>query len=918
MRSAITTLCIFLVILPLIQSCSQHKAEKKYKIGFSQCTGAEIWRKSMLESMQRELSFHPGTELIFRDAHDNSELQVKQIQELLDQDIDILLVSPNEAHPLTPIVESCFTRGIPVIAIDRKISSGLYSSYVGADNYEIGKMAGNYVANLFRDSGSVVEIIGLPGSTPAIERQRGFAEGIKNNPRVTIREEIYGNWLKAVASSELSKIKNRLQPTDVVFAHNDRMALAAYEVYAQLGFEKKARFIGVDGTAGPTGGVQFVSDSILYATMLYPTGGQEAIQTAFKILNKESFSKENKLPTLVIDRSNVRLMKLQMDKINSQQKDIERQQELLAEQRKIYNDQLTLVYFLIGAMILLLILGSISVLSLRNNRRTNKTLASQNLEISNKQAQLMDMTEKANAATDAKFNFFTNISHEFKTPLTLILGPLEEILQSPKMHFSNKNNLLLVQKNVFRLLRLINQLMDFRKIEHGRMKLKSSQNDLIHFVNDIAGSFTEMAKRKYIAFRVNTPCREMQVWFDTNMLDKVIFNLLSNAFKFTNEHGNITVTIDKSSDERSALIRVEDTGVGMTQDAVEHAFDLFYQGHESTRKGSGLGLTLSRELIDIHKGQISIKSEKWKGSCFEISLPLGNDHLDKDEMVPNEDAMVNFYSDIKIYTTDIDVPSSDSEDLQQVNKEHSLLLIEDNTDLRKFIRSRLDQNFDIHEANNGINGLEMAFEMIPDLIICDIILPGKDGLQITEKLKTDVRTSHIPVVILTAKSDINQQIEGMKMKADAFLTKPFNLAYLEETVKSLLRNRGLLREHYTSELTSEVKAGFSKKLDRKFINEFTAIVENNISNENFSVDDICREIGISRVQLNRKLRALLGYNVNDYILNVRLQKAKYLLLADNSKIADVAFKVGFSSQAYFSTVFKSKFALTPTEFKERG
>ena len=870
----------------------------------------------MLESMQRELSFHPGAELIFRDAKDKSNVQIKQIQELLDLDIDILLVSPNEAHPLTPIVEACIAKGVPVVAIDRKTSSGLYTSFIGADNFEIGKMAGTYVAGLFKDSGNVVEVVGLPGSTPAIERQRGFAEGIKANPRVRIKAEVYGNWLRVPARDELMKIKDVLRPTDVVFAHNDRMAMAAHEVYSALDMAGQARFIGVDGTPGPGGGIELVSDSILYATMLYPTGGQEAIQTAFRILNNESFNKENRLQTLVIDRSNVRLMKFQTDKINSQQKDIERQQGLLAEQKKIYNDQRILLYVAIATMLLLFILGSIAVYALRNNRRKNKKLAAQNQEISFQRNQLVEMTERARQATDAKFNFFTSISHEFKTPLTLILGPLEEVLQSPKLHFSAKNNLNLVQKNVFRLLRLINQLMDFRKIEHGKMKLRASENDLVAFVTDIVNAFSEMAKQKHISLRVDTGNRELKVWFDVNMLDKVIFNLLSNAFKFTGEYGFITVSIEKSDDGKMALIRIEDTGVGMTPDSVEHAFDLFYQGEEMSYKGSGLGLTLSKELIELHKGQIRLKSEKWKGATFDISLPLGNQHLEADELIQEAEVFVAPYSDIKIYTTDTGFVSAAPEEQEDSGKAFSVLLIEDNTDLRRFIRSRLEHLFEIHEADNGILGLQQAFEIVPDLIICDVVLPGKNGFQVTEKLKSDLRTSHIPVIILTARGAIEQQIEGMKLKADAFVTKPFNLQYLEENIKSLLQNRSLLREHYSSELPAEIKAGSAKKLDRKFINEFTAIVENNISNENFAVEDICREIGISRVQLYRKLKALLGYNVNDYILNVRLQKAKYLLAANNYSISEVAFKVGFSSQAYFSTVFKSKFAVTPTEFRE--
>ncbi|MBE7171627.1 MAG: substrate-binding domain-containing protein [Williamsia sp.] len=912
-------LFVILICVGLLFSCSETEPEKKYKIGFSQCTGADIWRKAMLESMQQELSFHPGTELVYRDARDNSDLQVRQIQELLDENIDILIVSPNEAQPLTPIIEYSFNKGIPVVFIDRKTASSLYTSFVGADNFEIGKMAGDYIANLIKDSCNVVEIIGLPGSTPAIERERGFAEGIKSKPHIKIKAQIYGNWLKQHAVEELTKIKDQLRPNDLVFAHNDRMALGAYEVYNKLGMAKQARFIGVDGSFGPGGGIQFVSDSILFATMLYPTGGQEAIQTAFKILSREPFNKENRLQTLVIDRSNVRLMKLQTDKITSQQKDIEKQQTILAEQKRLYNDQRLLLYIVIGALLLVVVLGSIAVYAFRNNERKNKTLALQNQEILKQKNQLIEMTAAAKEATDAKFNFFTKISHEFKTPLTLILGPLEEALTSPKLHFTVKNNLHLVQKNVMRLLRLINQLMDFRKIEHGKIKLRASENDLVHFVSEIAEAFNEIAGKKHISFNVNSKYREIKAWFDTNMLDKVIFNLLSNAFKFTNEHGSIYINIDKSADEVWATIEVEDSGVGMSPDAVEHAFDLFYQGHETTFKGSGLGLNLSKELIDIHKGMITLKSEKWKGTTFKIFLRLGNLHIGKDEMAENTASPSTSYADLKIYSTDIELPSPEKALSEETTpKEHSILLVEDNADLRKFVKSRLSNLFEILEADKGTTGLNLAFETVPDLIICDIVLPSPHGLEITEKLKTDVRTSHIPIILLTAKGDIEQQIEGMKLMADAFIVKPFNLQYLEETVKSLLRNRSLLREHYTSELPSETKAFSAKKIDRKFINEFTALVENNISNENFSVEDICREIGIPRVQLYRKLKALLGYNVNDYILNVRLQKAKYLLLNDSCTISEIAFKVGFSSQAYFSTVFKAKCAVTPTEFKEKA
>ncbi len=906
------------IFLFLYISCSPVNTPKRIRIGFSQCTGADNWRKATVQAVKREISFHPGSELIYRNAQDNSDLQVRQIEELIRDDIDILLVSPNEAQPLTSVVEEAFNKGIPVVMIDRKTSSNLYTSFVGADNFEIGKMAGNYIANMFHDTANIIEVIGLAGSTPSSERKRGFAEGIRRNPKIRIIAQVYGNWLKEKSSEELLKIKDKLSSADLVFAHNDPMALGAYELYKKIGIEKNVRFIGVDGLPGLGGGIQFVSDKILTATLLNPTGGEEAIQIAFKILSKELYNKENTLPTVIIDSTNVRTMKLQMDKINSQQNDIENQQAILIEQQKIYKNQRTFLYILVLALSLVFFLGCIAGYSLWSNRRKNKRLATQNQEILDQKNQLIEMTAKAKEATDAKFNFFTNISHEFKTPLTLILGPLEDALNSPKLHFTVKNNLELVKKNAYRLLRLVNQLMDFRKIEHNKLKIKASENNLIEFVTEITAAFNELAIKKRISFHVTTKYKEMKVWFDVNMLDKVLFNILSNAFKFTNDHGFINVTIDKSLDNRSAIIKIEDSGVGMSQEAVEHAFDVFYQGHEGTFKGTGLGLALSKELIAIHQGKIILKSEKWKGTHFEVTLPLGNAHLKKDEILRETQSFYINYDDVKIYTTYSETTNFSPEESSKVEKEYSIVLIEDNTDMRIYLKNNLAKAYEIHESENGTEGLNLAYNIIPDLIITDIILPGKDGLDITNILKNDFRTSHIPIIILTAKGSIEKQIESLKLKADAFIVKPFNFQYLEETINSLLRNRETLKDHYTCELPNEcLHSPMVKKIDRKFVNEFSAIVESNIANENFGVDDICKEIGVSRVQLYRKIKALLGCNINDYILSVRLQKAKFLLINEDLSISEVASKVGFASQAYFSNVFKSKVGTTPKAFKEK-
>lgn len=651
--------------------------------------------------------------------------------------------------------------------------------------------------------------------------------------------------------------------------------------------------------------------------MLYPTGGEEAIRTAMKILNKEDFKKENNLQTTVIDSSNVRLMQLQAAKVASQQQSIERQHKMLEEQEKTYKSQTTLLYIVASLLILAVALGGFVFYSLRENRKINEKLQLQNFEISDQKNKLEDMSAKANAANEAKVAFFTNISHEFRTPLTLILGPLEELLASSKN--AHSQNLNLIQKNVIRLLRLVNQLIDFRKIEVDKMRLRASENDLIGFVSEIMQSYKSIAHKRNIDLRMMTNERHLNVWFDTNMLDKVIFNLLSNAFKFTKDNGYIHLYINKSENAKEVIIKLEDNGIGMEEDVANKAFDLFYQGEYENHKGSGLGLALSKELIKLHKGSISVTSKKWKGTTFEIHLLLGNTHLEKQDLVETAAVPFVLYEDEKVYTTDLDTDQIVKNEIEGIKKEKecSILLVEDNSELRSFLKSKLQSQYAILEADNSQSALQEAFDTVPDLIISDIVIPGKDGIALVNILKTDIRTSHIPIILLTGKTNIEHQIEGMKNMADAYITKPFNVAFLEQTIKSLLSNRAMLKEHFTSELPSNLKSQTISKIDRKFVSEFTSIVESNLSNEEFSIEDICKSVGVSRVQLYRKVKALLNINVNDYILNTRLQKAKYLLQHEELNISEIAYKVGFSSPAYFSTVFKSKFGVTPKAFKEK-
>lgn len=903
-----------LLLITIFLGCNKKKeVNKRYKIGFAQAQGGDNWRESMLKEMQREVSFYNKIDFYYKDAQANSKIQKDQIQELIDLKVDLLIVSPHEIQPLNAILEKAFDSKIPIVLIDRRITSDKYTAFIGASNYEVGQNAGKYAVALLKGKGKVLEITGLNTASPFIDRDKGFIDIISKSKGIELIAKI--NDHEANFEKKLDSFIKNNKDLDVIFAQSDYLAKNVYQICKNNQVERKIKIIGVDGLSIEGMGMDMVASNQFKATVLYPTGGQEAIRTAIKILEKKPFKKENTLETTIIDSTNVKILQQQSKKVIEQQNEIDNRQLKINQQILISKNQTNIILAISITLAIALILSSVFYYLFKENKKISKKLMVQKDEISSQKNELEKLVKQVKEATDAKFDFFTNISHELRTPLTLIIGPLEDTLTSSRLHFSLKNNLELVQRNSFRLLKLINQLMDFRKIEEGKMEINASTQVLGDFVFEISNEFKDLARKKHISLNINDKTTGLIIDFDQSMIDKVLFNLLSNAFKFTEENGTINITIDQDKEQENAIIKIEDNGIGMSAEDVKHAFDVFYQGHSSTFKGTGLGLALSKELIIAHNGNIIINSKKGNGTCFTIILPFKQNNKNK-ELRESEYNDGKNLKEKHIYTTDVLPHNYEKVTTNISEKSASILIIEDNDDLNSFLRNRLEGTYEVLTAKDGNEGVNKAFDVIPDLIISDIIMPGMSGLKLAEILKNDLRTSHIPIILLTAKTSIEDQIEGMKSHADMFIIKPFNLNYLEESIASILKNRIILREHFVNELPSESRSNASNKLDRKFISEFTSIIESNLSNEDLSVDDIYKGLGISKIQLYRKTKALLGFNVNDYILSVRLQKAKYLLMNEDLTISEVAYKVGFSSQAYFSTVFKSKFSVTPSEFKE--
>ncbi len=897
------TYSIFVFLITFC-ACQQDTVEKKYKIGFAQCCN-DPWRDVMNSEMARELAFHPEMTLEMLISGNNSDKQIEQIRELVKKKVDLLIVSPNESKPLTPIIEEVYKAGIPVILIDRKTESELYTAFIGANNYEIGQTAAKYIANQIKGPSNIIELKLQMTISPAIERNKGFRDAVNASQKLKIVDSIEAqNGLDSI-KNDLPTVLRKHPEANVIFGHTDLLAETAYQIVREQGKAKELFFVGIDGIPGTGRGIQAVEEGVLNASLLYPTGGAEAIRLALSILNKESFNKKNTLQTIVINSDNASILHNQMKKVNSLQESMERQTLKLEDLNRTFSSQKSRLYFVGILLSIVILLSSILLYLFREKQHSNEKLAVQNQAILEQKNKIEEVSEHARQATEEKLRFYSYISHEFRTPLSLILTPTEDLLHRKTNDAKEtRNTLQLIRKNANRLLRLVDQLLELRQIDAGKMTLEAHQTDLVAFIKDIVNDFNVKAKSQSIDLQFICPFSELPFWFDAEKLDKVLFNIISNAFKYTPQGGLIHVSLLKNLDKID--INITDNGIGMTIEEREHAFDLFYRGSQNMSLGSGLGLALSHEFVLLHKGEIRLESEKGHGTTFKVVLPFNKPELAK-EPIFETDRTPHFKHLIETNETETTATNTPPQYF-----ENSIVVIEDNKDLNAFLTLKLSKNYNIVSLETAERGWSAILEHIPDLIISDVMLPGMDGFTLTLKVKNDFRTSHIPVILLTAKGQMESQIEGAKVGADAYMPKPFNQHLLEERVKGLIENRDRMRRRFTNEITnpSHVLKG-----ERKFLIEFEALIEKNLADSTLSVEKLSHELGMSRVQLFRKISALTNKNVSDYIGDFKLQKAKALLTHSDKTIAEIAYETGFNNPSYFTTFFKQKTNQTPSEWR---
>ena len=921
-------LIIYVAIIVLLTGCAQQP--RKYVIGVSQCS-EDIWRDKLNDELKMGEYLNDSLIVKLASSNDDNVLQNKQINQFVDEGVDLLIVSPNQLSAISKAVERAYDKGIPVILYDRKTNSDKYTAFIGCDNYTIGKSMGTFIAQQLQGKGRIVEISGLEGSSPALERHRGFMDAIKPYPELQVVASEGGNWKEEGGIQAMKRILKQTQDFDYVFAHNDRLAWGAYVAARQMRVKRNYKYTGVDGMATEGGGLELVRDGIFEASYLYSTKGDEVIALAMKILKHQPYERDNYLSTSIITQANAALTLMEARDAERQARNLKALHKQVDQYLSDYNSQkimligLCLFLFVCLAAAALIFRGYLIKVKLNETlAKTNGELKRLNVELGEKNEEMKRLNEEVLELTHSRLVFFTNISHELRTPLTLIADPVEMLLEDTGIKGKSRELLKMVQRNALALQQLVSNILDFRKIQNGKMDLKLYRFDIVKTLTMWVGDFQLTAERKQIRLHLDVDDLKgsHEMIADQEKISRIVFNLLSNALKYTPAGGEIFVSL---KDEGANLrLDVRDTGKGISQDEADKIFERFFQA-KGAASGTGIGLALVKSFVELHHGEARVESEPGKGSDFIVVIPREQegdsqvihndvDIVDNSANTSASDGKNVVDESVLQYIDDGDRSRGKVQLLVSENTNRpTVLVIDDNTDIRQYERTLLQDEYIVLEAADGKEGLSVAMKEVPDLVICDVMMPVMDGLEFTEQLKTNTATSHIPVIMLTAKNLEEHRAEGYEHGADSYITKPFHSKVLLARIENLLRQRQLLKNLYqgTKEAEKEISEAHLEDRDKQFLKQLQAIIQKNLSYSEFGVEDMGQQIGLSRVQLYRKVKAMTGSSVVDLLRKARLAKARRLLETRSMSVSEVAYEVGFSAPSYFTKCFKEEYGMLP-------
>lgn len=921
-------------------SCSQRTPQ--FKVGISQCSN-DVWRQKMNEEILREaLLYSSELHIDLRSSNENSELQIRQIDSMLNEGIDLLVVAPTEAKKLTPVVEKAYDRGIPVVVVDRKILSNKYTAFVGANNFEVGYAAGSFISRELNGHGTVVEFTGQMGATAAQERHNGFIHALKKSPDIHVLAQIEGGWNGDHVEYQVDSILKRGIVPDIVYSHTDRMGVKIFHAAKQHGLNLKV--VGIDGLARKDGGLANVERGELAASFIYPTGGERVVQIARKILRKEPFERDTQLSSAVIDASTARIFRIQSEQIHESEQRIDQLGTQLDKFLSRYSMQNML---LLAAVTIIVLIGIVLAVSLRwyfITVKRNQELGLQKRKLEDQRDQLVSLSKELQETTQSKLSFFTEVSHDLRTPLTLIMAPIEQLQGSENLTPEQCELIGMIRTNADILMRLVSQTLDFRKFEAGELKLHLQPTNLDEAFGQWCEPFKALARKKIIRYLISGnfgTSEQAMGLIDVEKMESVVYNLLSNAFKFTPEGGRITVqgTLRNEAESgRRLVIVIEDSGQGIAPEKIGQIFDRFYQTDVS-HEGSGIGLATVKAYIELHKGTVVAESAPGKGSRFTINVPcveriedLPSEHLNEVAQVLQPAAETEDTSETSQTATMQPAEKVADGQLPNPNVARSVpsakpagtganagnepkptvLIIDDNEDIRSYARILLGSEYCVEEAVNGREGLDKARQLMPDAVVCDVMMPVMDGWECCRRLKDEWQTSHIPVMLLTACTLNEQRIMGFDSGADAYIEKPFSPDMFRARLRNLIVNRRRLKAFFGDKSTIE-KADVSD-LDKGFAERFRELIDLHLNNSDLSVEDLASEMGLGRSQLYRKVKALTGYSPVELIRVARLKKAAEMLTRTDKTVSEIAYEVGFSTPSYLTKCFRDYFGVSPSDY----
>ncbi len=916
LANAVTALVLTAAVSLCLASCAGEKAHKRFVVGVSQCS-EDTWRDKLNEELRIAATYY-DVDLQIKSANDDVRLQTEQINRFVEQGVDLLVVAPGQVS-ISPAIDKAYEKGIPVIIFDRRTRSNKYTAYIGADNHDIGASMAEFMANANTAGTKVVELCGLSSSSPAIERDAGFDSVAAHRPNIDIVKKVYADWTEEGAYHVMDSLLNTPYPAfNSIFAHNDRMAMGARRAVVKHGIDPKTiKLCGIDAMPQQGGGMQLVAEGKLFASSIYPTRGDEVMRLAMKILTHKPYDRENRLSSALVTEANARVLLMQNDETTRQQGHLSELRDRVDKTVSDFKTQRIYLLIMLGA---LLLLGMAYVYVVRANRAKARL----NRQLADSVEQQRQMTKHIEELTHTQLQFFTNISHELRTPLTLIAGPTEQLLEDKTVQGTHRRMLQMVERNTKILIQLVSEILDFRKVQNNKAVLKLNRFNLAETLRLWADDFDAVTSRKGITVKVDAPADAAQatVIADRDKLARVFFNLMSNAVKYTPKDGTITITLRHNGGSFFFTMN-NDSVKTISKDDLPHIFERFYQPKGSIG-GTGIGLALVKANVDLHHGSISATSSQEEGTTFSITLPDTQEGYDpdadndgnKDNSTKAEQGYVDdSYAPVNVEAAEKAERITNAEDFDADRP--LVLIIDDNNGMRAYLRSILQDHYNVSEAVNGQQGLERARREVPKLVVCDVMMPVMDGLEFTRRLKADTATSHIPVILLTARSLSEQREEGYGTGADSYLTKPFTGSLLLARIDNLIHSRTLLRSLFSGNSKEEEKEEeMLGAQDQTFVTRLREVIRDNMGDSDFSVERIGEEIGLSRVQLYRKVKALTGQTPVELLRKARLERSRRLIEKTEKSVSEIAYEVGFTSPSYFNKCFKDEFGISPGAMRE--